>query len=95
MLLASGGLGFNETSLCHGTPSNDEKYSALPPGERPTASTILSRLCIIKFRRTGPPNAGKQRSESELILLTIPNGFSIFPGNPLNRFRLILQEGML
>jgi len=36
-----------------------------------------------------------QRGESKLILLTIPNRFSIFPGNLLNHFRLIHQEDML
>jgi hypothetical protein len=33
--------------------------------------------------------------QGELILLTIWNRFSIFPGNLLNHFRLIHQEGML
>jgi len=32
--------------------------------------------------------------QGELILLTIPNRFSIFPGNLLIRFRFIHQEGM-
>ena len=105
-------------------------------------STILSRLCIIKFRRTHERYAGFKKSlitskvsdarrrgatteayeairrkeeralarlrregnaaddalmvdQGELILLTIPNRSSIFPGNPLNRFRLIHQEGIL
>ena len=63
--------------------------------ESATRSTILSRLCIIKFRRTGKRSSVMQRGESKLILLTIRNRFSIFPGNLLNHFRLIHQEDML
>jgi hypothetical protein len=63
--------------------------------ESATRITILSRLRIIKFRRTGTRSFVIQRGESELILLTIPNRFSIFPGNLLNHFRLIHQEDML